>query len=352
MNLANTQLISLDVTVDNKYHAELSLLNGYYTMRFYINADNREDKEDKLFDIQATYDNDNGIVDGVGYIHANDDKKSINTYIIVDFYYKRREDESGKKDGNELILTFYDGPKNYDGGPEFEEDPSTKTLKPIIKDKPFAQLMCKLDLEKNVVLDEFKEFDDYITKNNGNYPAYAIPNVISDEEYNERKEAGEAKGYYSISEVNTFLSGFQNNVYQNNVYLTAEDIVKTSVSQDKLLVARRDGNTVYHDISLTESIDLLKFQMGFLEHIDFLVDHLLRLEDKNYKIEPGTMPLRYLYIKKYIGNSESEDKKNDTTPKPETTEPATETKVENNNGSSSEENKEESSKDKDTTKTE
>lgn len=97
MNLANTELISLYVRVDEKYTFQIDYLNGYY--QFHIDIVN--DKKQKAFVIDATYDEVNGIVDGLGYIE-ND-----NTIVGVKFDYKRTLNKEGRKTGNSLIFKFY-----------------------------------------------------------------------------------------------------------------------------------------------------------------------------------------------------------------------------------------------------
>ena len=286
MNLANTELISLDVTVDNKYHAELSLLNGYYSMRFYVNDKDREDQEDKLFDIKATYDNDKGIVDGVGYIHNE------HTYLIVDFYYKRIEDEEGKKDGNTLYLTFYDGKSHYKDGPVFDIDGDDINV--TIEDEPFAQLKCSLDLQQNEMLDELKEFEDYaLNSKEGKINAWAVPVVIE----------GSSGVGIPIDTVNMVLGP--------GVKLLVNDIAKTVVDKDKL----------QGELDLVQSSDLLKFQMGFLGHVDYLVDHLLRLTWKDYVPDAGSMPLS-------IHNGDDNKKSEETSKPVEEVKPVEEPKVE------------------------
>ena len=260
MNLANTELISLDVTVDNKYHAELSLLNGYYSIRFSIYADDyTEENDHRMFDIQATYDNDKGIVDGVGHIDNE------NGYLIVDFYYKRVLDESGKKDGNNLILKFYSGPEYYDGG----EGPN---------DKPYGRLDCSLDFQQNEMLDELKDFDPS--------KAYSLPVVV---------EGIPTGNELPIDLVNATLGGAN---------LTVSEITKTNADPEKLA----------GQLNLFEATDFLKFQIGFMRHVDFLVDHLLRSKIEKAPENNKTMP----FTKPQETNKNDSEEKSETETKEET----------------------------------
>lgn len=100
MNLANTQLISLDVTVEEKetnYFVELDNLNGLYIcdIRYGPDLENPE-----LY-INFQYDENVGHLFGKGII---DDEL---TYMKLDFEYDRKIGENNKKIGNKLKLYFY-----------------------------------------------------------------------------------------------------------------------------------------------------------------------------------------------------------------------------------------------------
>ena len=100
MNLANTQLISLDVTVeekDTKYFVELDNLNGLYIgdVKYGPDLQNPE------LHVNFEYDENVGHLFGQGII---DDEL---TYMLLDFEYDRKVGENNKKIGNELKLYFY-----------------------------------------------------------------------------------------------------------------------------------------------------------------------------------------------------------------------------------------------------
>lgn len=123
MNLANTELIGLDVTVDN-FYIEINALNGYY----YIDFKYLDDKGKEVLDIEVDYDLFDGVLNGVGKLNSsmNFNGLKISTgYLIVEFDYKRiTADDSNSMIGNTLDFRFYDD----DNG------------------KPFATLDCTLDL--------------------------------------------------------------------------------------------------------------------------------------------------------------------------------------------------------------
>ena len=129
MNLANTELISFEMYINDTYHADISYLNGYYQIRLDI-TENRGTKNEKVkFKIDATYDRNIGVVDGLGYLD-ND-----NTYLAVKFDYERVTDSStGVKNGNKLDLGFYN--HSYDES-KSATDPNN------LKNR-FALLKCNL----------------------------------------------------------------------------------------------------------------------------------------------------------------------------------------------------------------
>ncbi len=107
MNLANTQLISLDITVDN-YYVKIDNLNGY----FIVDIKYLGKKDEKTHEFEATmekpqfsmsfeYDANKGNLNGTGTIYV---KGQDQLYAI--YRYTRREDE-GKKTGNKLDIFFY-----------------------------------------------------------------------------------------------------------------------------------------------------------------------------------------------------------------------------------------------------
>lgn len=198
MNLANTKLISLNVNIDDKYIFSLDHLNGYYSFHIEIIENVGQEDQHDLFLIDASYNINDGIVDGLGILD-ND-----NTYLAVKFDYNREETTSGKKTGNNLILRFYKN-KTYEN-----EDESQR--------KPFAKLDCKLEIfDSQTDLTDSTKFDIESEVKD----AWAIP--------------------YSIN-----LQG----------------VPKSSVEN-------------LNEITLTEAINLLKFENNFISHIQFLVDHLL-----------------------------------------------------------------------------
>ena len=110
MNLANTQLISLDVTVDD-YYVKIDNLNGYfYGMAKY--KGNGKTFEHPTFQIQFEYDANKGILNGTGFID-----KEGQTYLYSNFGYVRKETD-GKKTGNKLTINFF----NKEVTPEEEND--------------------------------------------------------------------------------------------------------------------------------------------------------------------------------------------------------------------------------------
>ena len=147
MNLANTDLISLDVCIDKKYYVEISLLNGYYQFRIYTatneevekGKDVRDDDTKKSLDIEAVYDRSNGIVNGRGIID-ND-----NTYQVVTFDYTRTIEE-GKKVGNNLTLGFY----NNDTYKFNDEE----------KQKPYCLLKCDLTIYDSTNTDSVDDIEN------------------------------------------------------------------------------------------------------------------------------------------------------------------------------------------------
>ena len=149
MNLANTDLIALDVCVDKKYYVELNSLNGYFKINIRVadeDEDVRLDKTHKALDIIAVYDRSNGIVNGRGIID-ND-----NTFLTVTFKYTRNK-EQGVKNGNNLTLGFYKDTRIKDMSEnEIYELMSDDNLKKILnKDNslpaiPFCLLRCDLTI--------------------------------------------------------------------------------------------------------------------------------------------------------------------------------------------------------------
>ena len=149
MNLANTDLIALDICVDKKYYVELNSLNGYFKINIRVadeDEDVRLDKTHKALDIIAVYDRSNGIVNGRGIID-ND-----NTFLTVTFKYTRNK-EQGVKNGNNLTLGFYKDTrlKNMSEN-EIYDLMSDENLKKILnKDGglpavPFCLLRCDLTI--------------------------------------------------------------------------------------------------------------------------------------------------------------------------------------------------------------
>lgn len=214
MNLANTELVSVDVNVADEYYAQIDYLSGYYSIQF--TKYQKSDKNKKVFSIEAIYDSTNGIVEGEGFIDNND------TYIKVLFNYNRVVGTKGNKTGNNLILKF----------------------SPLESGEPFAILECSLDILTGESAD-IKELENFVnndgtlntkfTKEN----VYAIPNV-------------------KASVVNR-------TPHFREMTLTEEDIPRTTIELDKLK----------GEMPLLEAADLLVFQYGFKYHIEFVVDRLL-----------------------------------------------------------------------------
>ncbi len=128
MNLANTQLISLDVTVDD-YFVEIDNLNGYfYGFVRYIGEKGTIEKPE--FQIQFEYDANKGLLNGTGSIDIPGQ-----TYFYSKFDYTRVE-ENEKKVGNKLNINFF----NKKVTTKAEEDD---------KKNIFAKLKCTLNIDNN-----------------------------------------------------------------------------------------------------------------------------------------------------------------------------------------------------------
>lgn len=126
MNLANTQLISLDVTVDD-YYVQIDNLNGYfYGLVKYKGV--KENFDEPEFRIQFEYDANKGLLNGTGMID-----KTGQTYIYSDFDYTRVENKEGKKTGNILNINFFN---------KVVKGSERNNKKNII-----AKLACTLDIE-------------------------------------------------------------------------------------------------------------------------------------------------------------------------------------------------------------
>ena len=94
MNLANTELISFDMTFDNKFFIELDYLKGFYSLTIRVMTDGKE--ENDTFNLKADYNRDNGDIDGLGIINNE------NTFLAVKFDYDRKVTATGEKIGNTL----------------------------------------------------------------------------------------------------------------------------------------------------------------------------------------------------------------------------------------------------------
>ncbi len=126
MNLANTQLISLDVTVDD-YFVKIDNLNGYfYGMVKYAGAKHSFDEPE--FIIQFEYDANKGLLNGTGKID-----KPGQTNIYSEFDYTRVE-KDGKKVGNILHINFF----NKVVSNESERNDKKNII---------AKLDCRLDID-------------------------------------------------------------------------------------------------------------------------------------------------------------------------------------------------------------
>ena len=110
MNLANTQLISLDITVDD-YYVKIDNLNGYFYGMAKYKGDGKT-FEHPTFQIQFEYDANKGILNGTGFIDIEGQ-----TFLYSNFGYQRKETD-GKKTGNKLTINFF----NKEVTPEEEND--------------------------------------------------------------------------------------------------------------------------------------------------------------------------------------------------------------------------------------
>ena len=256
MNLANTDLISLDVCVDKKYYVEISLLNGYYQFKIYTAAseeiENGKDVRDagtkKVLDIEAVYDRSNGIVNGRGIID-ND-----NTYQVVTFDYERTIEE-GKKVGNNLTLGFYNN--------------DTYKFNDESKQKPYCLLKCDLTIFDSTNTDSV---DD-----------------IENTSFDLKKEV-------------------------TNTDPGPDGDIATVVSYGNI-TKRKNGYTG-GDISN-------KFLGSFTGHVSYLVDHLLynkidAVHRNDGKVEKEKEPV----------DDNKDEEENKTTDENVTTEPTSDTKVE------------------------
>lgn len=126
MNLANTQLIGLDIRVDN-FYVEINSLNGFYYIDFKV----FNSKGIEALDIEVEYDAYHGVLNGIGT--ANVSLKGLTTgFLIVKFDYTRiNAEDTNTMVGNKLDFKFYD-------------DRS---------DIPFCTLDCTLDLAYDKKID-------------------------------------------------------------------------------------------------------------------------------------------------------------------------------------------------------
>lgn len=136
MNLANTKLIGLDVTVGN-FFIQIDSLNGFY----YIDFKYLEDSGKEILNVELQYDTVRGSLIGSATL-------DIQTgFLIVEIDYNRISDENSKvMIGNTLDLKFYDG-----------EDK-----------KPFCIIECTLDLayDKEIKLPDVSNAISIIELNN------------------------------------------------------------------------------------------------------------------------------------------------------------------------------------------
>ena len=236
MNLANDDLIALDVCVDNRYYFEINSLNG----KFRINiataktktiteegkeksvavSDVRNAKTPKNLDIVAVYDRSNGILNGRGFI---DNEK---TFLCVTFKYQREVDSAGKKIGNKLTLGFYRNPEiAKETDEEIYDLMSDENIKKIInggdglKVKPFSLLRCDLTVYDEDDVDDLDEatkkkqieelnFDlseevRHVKKGDNDKQAVAVA-------YNDIGKY--TTGYYKTQITNTFLDHFKDHI--------------------------------------------------------------------------------------------------------------------------------------------
>ena len=100
MNLANTQLISIDITVDD-YYFQVDNLNGFFIGKVMTKATGDTTFNNPTFGLDFKYNANEGVLDGTGFIE-NEKNSLYSTYS-----YTRKENEQGKKIGNRLDINFF-----------------------------------------------------------------------------------------------------------------------------------------------------------------------------------------------------------------------------------------------------
>ena len=112
--------------------------------------------------------------------------------------------------------------------------------------------------------------------------------------------------YYSIFSLFSLTAGGGGQVIQfvSGANLTVSEITKTNADPEKLA----------GQLNLFEATDFLKFQIGFMRHVDFLVDHLLRSKIEKAPENNKTMP----FTKPQETNKNDSEEKSETETKEET----------------------------------
>ena len=134
MNLSNTNIIAIDVTVGD-YHVEINSLNGFYYIdfKYYQNGF-------VMLDVNLEYDKYEGILNGLCSID------NIATDLIIEFNYKSIKSENNNSlIGNSLDFKFYDDDSGI----------------------PFTTLDCNLNIETNeeINLSDVSKAKNIITLN-------------------------------------------------------------------------------------------------------------------------------------------------------------------------------------------
>ena len=172
MNLANTQLISLDVTVDD-YYVKIDNLNGYFYGQVKYKGEGKTfDKP--TFQIQFEYDANKGLLNGTGSIDIEDQ-----TYLYATFKYVRQETE-GKKTGNKLSIYFFNKEimnEEEENDKRFEISKLDFSLD-ITEGNPELHILGKDDAVE--MTDDIKEGVDESMKRLTHYTNYVFRHLLYD----------------------------------------------------------------------------------------------------------------------------------------------------------------------------
>ena len=171
MNLANTQLISLDVTVDD-YYVKIDNLNGYFYGMVKYKGEGKT-FENPTFQIQFEYDANKGILNGTGSIDIDDQ-----TFLYSNFGYIRQETD-GKKTGNKLTINFFNKVVNKEEENDKKYEISKLDFKlDITSGNPEINILGKK--ESIPMTDDIKEGIDESMKRLTHYVNYVLRHLLYD----------------------------------------------------------------------------------------------------------------------------------------------------------------------------